>query len=133
MQNVKILNFKINGNNSGSLVALEENCEIPFSIRRVYYIFDTKMDVTRGYHSHVKLQQVLICLNGSCIIDLDDGKKRKSIRLEYPNQGLYIGKNIWREMKNFSQGCVLLVLASDFYNPSEYIRNYDEFINSIKT
>jgi dTDP-4-dehydrorhamnose 3,5-epimerase-like enzyme len=124
---VSIINFPIKGDSRGSLIALESNKDIPFEIKRVYYIFDTKEGVVRGHHAHKTLQQVLICVSGSCTIMLDDGKDRTEVVLDKPNIGLYVGPNMWHEMKDFSLGAVLLVLASDWYSEADYIRNYSEF------
>jgi len=126
--NVRIINFQVKGDSRGSLIALEANKDIPFEIKRVYYIFDTKKDVVRGHHAHKTLEQVLICVSGSCIIVLDDGKKRNEVLLDKPNIGLYVGPNMWREMKDFTPDAVLLVLASDWYDEADYIRDYSEFL-----
>ena len=123
-----MLTFNIKGDSRGSLIALEANKDIPFEIKRVYYIFNTKEGVVRGHHAHKTLEQVLICVSGSCTIVLDDGKKRNEVLLDKPNIGLYIGANIWHEMKDFSPGAVLIVLASDWYNEADYIRDYSEFL-----
>ncbi len=128
MKFYQLLNFSTLGDNRGSLVALESNKQIPFEIKRTYYIFGTKQDVSRGFHAHKNLSQVLICVSGSCQILLDDGNTKDEIVLNSPNQGLLIKNLIWREMHNFSTDCVLLVLASDYYNESDYIRDYNEFI-----
>ncbi len=127
-----MLNFNAKSDNRGSLIALENLKEIPFEIKRIYYIYDTKPDFPRGAHAHKELEQVLIMMDGSCELVLNDGKDIKNIILNRPDVGLFIGKNIWREMKNFSYGAKLLVLASDFYNEKEYIRNYDEFLRIVK-
>lgn len=128
----KLLTFQSYGDITGSLVACENNKNIPFNIQRIYYIFDTKNDVIRGKHAHKNLEQVLICLNGACDILLDDGQQKEIIRLDNKSQGLYIRDLVWREMLNFSEGCVLLVLASDFYAEEDYIRDYDEFLQFIQ-
>ncbi|HEC1754849.1 TPA: WxcM-like domain-containing protein [Campylobacter lari] len=128
----KILNFSAITDKRGSLIALENLKDIPFEVKRIYYIFDTKPEFPRGAHAHINLEQVLIMMDGSCEIMLNDGKISQSIILNRPDIGLYIGKNIWREMKNFSYGAKLLVLASEFYDEKEYIRNYDEFLKVIK-
>jgi dTDP-4-dehydrorhamnose 3,5-epimerase-like enzyme len=128
MSLIKLLNFNLIGDERGSLVSIEEHKDIPFKIKRVYYIFDTQNGVVRGYHAHKNLEQVAICLKGKCEFILDDGRDKESIVLEGETQGLYIGNNIWREMHNFSKDCVLVVFASEFYDESDYIRNYDEFI-----
>ena len=126
---MNILHLEIKGDSRGSLIAIESNKDIPFDIKRIYYIFDTKLGVVRGHHAHKTLKQMLICVSGSCTIVLDDGEKRSEVVLSDPSTGLYIGANIWHEMKDFSEGAVLLVLAIDFYNENDYIRNYDEFIH----
>ncbi|EPG0592803.1 class E lipooligosaccharide biosynthesis 3,4-ketoisomerase WlaRB [Campylobacter coli] len=126
-----MLNFNAKSDNRGSLIALENLKEIPFEIKRIYYIYDTKPEFPRGAHAHKNLEQVLIMMSGSCDIILNDGKNCEKICLNRPDMGLYIGKNMWREMKNFSYGAKLLVLASDFYDEKEYIRNYDEFLRNI--
>ncbi|EAL6034778.1 WxcM-like domain-containing protein, partial [Campylobacter jejuni] len=96
-------------------------------------IFDTDPNFPRGAHAHKNLEQVLIMMSGSCDIILNNGKNCEKICLNRPDMGLYIGKNMWREMKNFSYGAKLLVLASDFYDEKEYIRDYGEFLKVIKT
>ena len=95
-------------------------------------MFDTGENVRRGYHSHKSLEQILICMHGSCKILLDDGYEKKIIELENSCEGLYIGANIWREMFDFSSDAVLMVLASEPYNESDYIRDYSEFLESVK-
>ncbi|EOI6144379.1 FdtA/QdtA family cupin domain-containing protein [Campylobacter coli] len=129
--NYKILNFNTKSDDRGSLIALENLKEIPFEIKRIYYIYDTKPEFPRGAHAHRELEQVLIMMEGSCELVLNDGKNIKNIILNRPDMGVFIGKNMWREMKNFSYGAKLLVLASDFYNEKEYIRNYNEFLRNI--
>lgn len=124
---VTLLDFSVISDNRGSLVALEQNKNIPFEIKRVYYIFNTKKDVRRGFHAHKELQQVLIAVSGSCKVLLDDGKESVEVELNSPAKGLFVDKLIWREMYDFSEDCVLLVLASEFYIEKDYIRNYDEF------
>lgn len=128
----KLLNLKSLGDNRGNLVALEQNKDIPFDIKRVYYIFDMKEGVERGFHAHKNLEQICIVVKGSCTFVVDDGQKREEIILDNPNQGLYIENLIWREMKNFSHDCVIVVLASEHYDESDYIRNYDEFLEEVK-
>lgn len=126
--NYSLIDLKIHGDDRGSLIALEKNHNIPFDIKRVYYIFDTKRNVPRGFHAHKDLEQMLICVNGSCKVKVDDGEKNEIFELNAPEKALYIGKNMWREMFDFSQGCVLMVIASEYYDPDEYIRDYDEFL-----
>lgn len=128
----KFIDFQEHGDWRGQLVALEENKNIPFSVKRVYFMYDTKEGVVRGRHAHRKLHQILFCVAGACTISLDDGKERAEVRLEQPSRGLLIGPGIWREMYNFTPGAVLMVLASEYYDESDYIRNYDEFLESIR-
>ena len=91
-------------------------------------MFDTKKDVRRGFHAHKALEQVLICIHGSCKIHLDDGKEKQEISLDVPYEGIYLKGAIWREMYNFSEDAVLMVLASEPYDESDYIRDYEEFL-----
>lgn len=132
MADYKLIDFQIKGDERGSLIAIEGGYDIPFDIKRVYYIFDTKKGVERGFHAHLNLKQVCIAVKGSCTLVLDDGKRREEIRLNKPNKGLFIEGLIWREMKDFSEDCVLVVLASEHYNESDYIRDYDKFLKVVK-
>ena len=111
----------------GGLVSVEGSKDIPFEVKRVYYIFDTAKGVTRGYHAHKKLKQILICVHGSCKIKLDDGSTAEETVLDDPAEGLYVSSALWREMSEFSEGAVLLVLASELYDEADYIRDYEEF------
>lgn len=130
MQVIKYV-FQPHGDERGQLVALEEDKDIPFAIKRVYYMYDTVEDVVRGRHAHKSLEQILVCIHGSCKILLDDGKEKKVVPLEKPYEGLYVPNNIWREMYDFSEDAVLMVLASDFYDEEDYIRDYDQFLDYI--
>lgn len=131
MQVIKYV-FQPHGDSRGQLVALEEGKDIPFSIKRVYYMYDTKNGVHRGFHAHKSLEQILICIHGSCKILLDNGYEKKVIPLEKPYEGLYIANYMWREMYDFSEDAVLMVLASDFYKEEDYIRDYEEFQKFIR-
>ena len=124
-------NFQSHGDDRGQLIALESFKEIPFEIKRVYYIYDTKDKVRRGFHAHKNLEQILICVSGSCKLHLDNGQDTEEVLLDTPEKGLYISSGIWREMYDFSPDAVLLVLASEHYAESDYIRNYNEFIKYI--
>jgi len=128
---INILDFKILGDDRGSLISIEQSKNIPFNIKRVYYIFGTKKNIRRGFHAHKKLKQVAICISGSCEFLLDNGKTKKTILLNSPDKGLLINVMIWREMYNFSNNCTLIVLANEYYNESDYIRNYDEFLKMV--
>jgi len=127
----KLLDFKTLGDDRGSLIAIEEGYNAPFEIKRVYYIFDTKKGVERGFHAHKNLKQMCIAVKGSCTFVVDNGNQKEEIKLNTPNQGLYIQGLIWREMKNFSEDCVLVVLASEHYDEDDYIRDYDAFIKMV--
>lgn len=131
MQTIKYT-FQPHGDERGQLVALEEFNDIPFRIKRVYYMYDTVSDVVRGHHAHKKLQQILVCVHGSCKIRLDNGHEKKVVALEKPYEGLYVANNMWREMFDFSPDAVLMVFASELYDESDYIRNYDEFLAFVK-
>ncbi len=124
--------FTPHGDDRGQLLALEEYKDIPFDIKRVYYIYDTLPGVTRGRHAHKNLEQILICVHGSCMLRLDDGFEQKEVLLDKPFEGVYISNDIWREMYDFSPDAVLLVLASEPYNEADYIRNYDAFLEFVK-
>ena len=126
--NTQVINLKSLGDHRGQLIAVEAENSIPFAIQRVYYIFDTKEGVQRGFHAHKALQQVAIAVTGSCEMVLDDGKSKESVLLDSPQKGIYIGPGYWRYMRNFSPDCVLMVLADAHYDEADYIRGYDEFI-----
>ena len=130
--NYKLLSLQTIGDERGKLVSLESLKNLPFDIKRVYYMFDTSPDLPRGFHAHKELEQLVIAIDGACEFVLDDGKNKESVWLNRPDVGLYIGKNMWREMRNFSYGCKLMILASDYYDESEYIRDYAEFLDIIK-
>lgn len=113
----------------GNLTFIEENRHIPFSIRRVYYLYDVPGGAERGGHAHRGLHQLLIAMSGSFDIHLDDGNAKKTIHLNRSYKGLYICPMIWREMDNFSSGAVCMVLASEHYDESDYYRSYSSFID----
>lgn len=117
------------GDSRGALVVAESNKSIPFDIKRLYYIFDTKSDVPRGFHAHKQLHQVAFCLKGKCKMMMDNGKQKQEVWLDTPNKGLIIPPMIWHEMHDFSEDCILLVLASEHYDEDDYIRDYDKFKN----
>ena len=131
MQVVKYV-FQPHGDARGQLVSLEEFNDIPFEIKRVYYMYDTAPNVIRGYHAHKHLEQILVCIHGSCKIRLDNGKESKIVPLEHPYEGLYVPNNMWREMMDFSNDAVLMVLASELYDENDYIRDYDEFLEFLE-
>ena len=123
--------FQRHGDDRGMLVAIEEMKDIPFDIKRVYYMYDTIEGVRRGFHAHKCLQQILIPIHGTCKIHLDDGTETAEVVLDKPYEGLYISNDVWREMYDFSPDAVLMVLASEFYDEKDYIRDYDKFLEYI--
>lgn len=129
---IKWIDFPPLGDERGSLVALEAGKTVPFAIKRVYYIFGTKQGVARGFHAHKNLKQIAVCVTGKCRMILDDGKIRQEAWLDSPTKGLFIDDLVWREMYDFSENCVLLVLASEHYDEVDYIRNYDDFLRQVK-
>jgi len=121
--------FNIIGDNRGSLISIESKIDVPFEIKRVYYIFGNKNNIRRGFHAHKNLQQVLIAVSGSCKILLDNGKNKQEVLLDLPSKGLLIKDCMWREMFDFSSDCVLLVLANEHYDENDYIRDYNQFLD----
>ena len=132
MMDVTMYSFPPHGDDRGQLVAIEAMKDLPFEVKRVYYIYDTLPDVRRGFHAHRNLQQILVCVHGNCKSHLDNGTDTAEVLLDKPYEGLYIANDMWREMYDFSEGAVLLVLASEYYDEADYIRNYDDFINMVK-
>lgn len=128
---IKMVTLKMHGDERGLLVAVEGGTEIPFDIKRVYYITNVSDDKRRGFHAHKALRQVMLCISGSCKVMLDNGREKTDVLLDSPNEGLVIDNVIWREMYDFSPDAVLLVLASEHYDEGDYIRDYDEFIKYI--
>lgn len=131
MKNVYGLTLKHIVDERGALVIAEMGSGMPFEMRRVYYISQVPGDVRRGFHAHRQLQQVLVCVSGSCKIDVDDGSVRETISVSGVGQAMYIGPYVWHEMFSFSEDCVLLVLADDVYNEEDYIRDYSAFVNEV--
>ena len=114
----------------GNLTFIEGSSQVPFDIRRVYYLYDVPGGAERGGHAHKGLHQLIIAMCGSFDVLLDDGRGRRRFHLNRSYYGLYVCPMIWRELDNFSSGSVCLVLASNLYDESDYYRNYDEFIRS---
>jgi dTDP-4-dehydrorhamnose 3,5-epimerase-like enzyme len=121
-----------NADERGKLVVIEGNMTIPFEIKRVFYIYNNKSNLTRGKHAHYKTRQVLITLSGRCTVSLDNLKRKEEVILDSPNKALVLEPNDWHEMFNFSEGCVLMVLASHNYDPEDYIHDYEVFQNIYK-
>ena len=132
MFNTGLLKFKDITDKYGHLTPIECKIDIPFEIKRVYYITRVEQGITRGFHSHRKLHQVLICLNGSIKVRVKNPNEEEVVELSDPSVGLYIGPLIWREMFDFTEGSVLLVLASENYDEKDYIRNFDFYMEEAK-
>ncbi len=115
-------------NRAGNITPINGLKEIPFSIKRVYYLYDVPGGEARGGHAHYQLEQLIVAASGSFDVVLDDGNIKRTITLNRPNFGLYVTPGIWRDLVNFSSGAVLLVLASQTYSESDYIRDYNDFL-----
>lgn len=127
----KLQEFNVMGDERGQLVALEVNKEIPFDMKRVFYIFGTNSDLPRGQHSHYKTKQFLIAVNGSCKVTLDNGKEKETYDLNSRYIGLFQDALIWGTMHDFSEDCVLIVLSNDIYDAKDYITDYNEFLKVV--
>lgn len=131
MSLIKLIDFKLLGDDRGHLTVLEANKNIPFDIKRVYYLTDTQAGVPRGFHAHKELEQVAVCVSGKCRMILDDGRHKEETWLDSVSKAIRIEKMVWHEMHDFSPDCVLLVLASEHYDESDYIREYDVFLKGL--
>ena len=132
VSNCKLIPSESHHNATGQLFVFENLKTIPFEIKRVFYIANVKGNITRGMHANIKTQMYLFCIKGSCKFLLDDGTNKDIVELDTPEIGLYIGTYVWREMFDFSEDCILMVLASEFYDANEYIRNYEDFLKIAK-
>lgn len=125
-----LIQFKNIQDERGSLTVLENLKNVPFEIKRVYYLNNLKSDHSRGFHAHKKLRQMAVCLSGSCRFVMHDGSKKEEFILSKFNQGAIIDPMIWHEMHDFSHDCILMVLADDIYDEKDYIRDYADFITA---
>jgi len=116
-------------NRAGNITPIENNKDIPFAVKRIYYLYDVPGGEARGGHAHKNLQQIIIAASGSFDVLLDDGKNKKVINLNRPHIGLYVVPGLWRELLNFSSGSICLVLASELYDENDYLRKYKDFLN----
>jgi dTDP-4-dehydrorhamnose 3,5-epimerase-like enzyme len=115
---------------TGSIVVAQGERDVPFAIKRIYFLHSVPPAQTRGLHAHKTLTQIAVCVRGSCKIRLDNGRETADVVLSSPHEGILIRPMLWREMSEFSEDCVLLVLASDHYDEADYIRNYEDFKNA---
>lgn len=133
MNEVRMLEFAQHGDDRGHLVIVEGNIDIPFEIKRAFYIYGSKSDVIRGQHANRKTQFVLINVAGKSKVRVRDGEGNEAIYcLNRPHTGIYLPTMVWKDMYDFSEDSVLLVLASEHYDPTEYIRDYNEFAEEVK-
>jgi len=129
----RIIELPVINDARGNLSFIEGNRHIPFDIRRVYYLYDVPGGATRGGHAHKDLHQLIIAMSGSFDVVLDDGTGKKRFHLNRSYHGLYVCPMVWRELDNFSSGSVSMVLASDYFDESDYFRDYAEFVDSVRS
>jgi dTDP-4-dehydrorhamnose 3,5-epimerase-like enzyme len=124
----QILTLAVQSDDRGSLVSLEPETGVPFEIKRTFYIYSTPEGAARGAHAHLNFEELLVCVAGSCVVTVDDGRESAEVRLDSPAKALVIGTMVWTEIRDFTPGAVLLALASRPHGESEYIRDYDRFL-----
>ncbi|MEW9623341.1 sugar 3,4-ketoisomerase [Rhodanobacter geophilus] len=129
---IERIRLQKHGDDRGMLIALEQDLNVPFVIRRVYYLFATHHGVHRGRHAHRHLNQLAVAVRGSVTFMLDDGSGPMEVRLDDPSYGLHLGSMVWRELYDFSEDCVLMVLADHLYDPADYITDYDAFLREVR-
>ncbi len=122
-----LITLPINHQANGNLTSVSNGIQVPFDIKRVYYLYDVPGGFSRGGHGHLELQQLIVALSGSFDIIVDDGKVKRTFHLSRPNVGLYMPSGLWRELDNFSSGSICFVLASIEYDEKDYFRDYDKF------
>jgi dTDP-4-dehydrorhamnose 3,5-epimerase len=130
-EHCRLVALTARGDERGSLIPLEPGADLPFEIKRVYYIYGTVAEAERGFHAHRDLDQLAICVAGACTMIVDDGRTRSEVRLDTPDKALLIRGLVWREMRDFSPDAVLLVLASRHYDETDYIRRYEDFLAAV--
>jgi dTDP-4-dehydrorhamnose 3,5-epimerase-like enzyme len=124
----QLIDITTHGGDDGQLGVLESKRSVPFEIKRVYYLYSVPTESMRGAHAHKELEQLIIPLSGSLEVTLDSGSEKQTFLLADPSQALHVQPGLWRDLHNFSEHAVALILASEFYDESDYIRNYDEFL-----
>lgn len=128
----RLLEFPQMGDDRGHLVVVEGNRDIPFDIKRVFYIYGSDNDVVRGRHANYRSEFVLINVAGTSKVKVDDGSQKKVFHLDRPHIGIYLPRLVWKDMYDFSENSVLLCLASELYDAEEYIRDYDKYLEVMK-
>ena len=131
-EQIKIMEFPDFGDERGNLVVVEGGMDIPFEVKRAFYIYGSDSEVIRGRHANRKSEFVMINVSGRSKVKIDNGYEQKVIELNRPRMGLYLSTMVWKDMYDFSRDSVLLVLASEHYDAGEYIRNYEDFIREIR-
>lgn len=132
LSNCRVLTFRKIEDARGNLTPIEADQDVPFTLKRAYYLYDVPSGATRAGHAHKALEQVMIAVSGSFDVIIDDGKDKKTFHLNRPNIGLYIPNMVWREVDNFSAGAVCFVLASQHYDESDYYREYQDFLKAVR-
>ncbi len=127
VQECKIIDLPKNHQLNGNLTSITNGVEVPFDVKRIYYLYDVRGGNSRGGHAHKALHQIMIALSGSFSVTLDDGQNKKTFMLNQPYQGLLIPPGLWRDLDNFSSGSICMVLASELYDEEDYFRNYQNF------
>ena len=127
----RIIDLPLISDQRGNLSFFEASRHVPFDFRRIYYLYDVPEGAERGGHAHKNLHQFMIAISGSFDVLLDDGKEKMQIHLDRASKGLYICPMIWRDIQNFSSGAVCMVIASEYYDEADYIRNYWEFLQEL--
>ena len=127
----KLLDLPLHCDKRGNLVAIEGDVDVPFPVRRVFYIYGVQPDAERGGHAHLSCQQVLVAIAGMLVVKVDDGRLKRKYRLSSPDVGLYVPAPLWRELYDFSPGAVCLALTSEPYDPEDYCRDYGKFVGTV--
>jgi hypothetical protein len=129
VQDCKIIDLPKNHQLNGNLTSITNGVEVPFDVKRIYYLYDVPGGNSRGGHAHKALHQIMIALSGSFSVTLDDGQNKKTFMLNQPYQGLLIPPGLWRDLDNFSSGSICMVLASELYDEEDYFRDYNNFLD----
>ena len=129
LNDIQIINLPVVEDTRGNLAFIQEGA-VPYAFKRIYYLYDVPSSAQRGGHSHIRQHEILIALSGSFDVVLDDGINKQTYSLNKPSKGLHLVEGIWRELQNFSSGAVCLVIAQDVFDESDYIRGYEDFLES---